>query len=149
MLEFIDRVWNARELDKVNDFSIRDLFLHDIGHRTWVRPEGYKRSLLQLLARFRWRPSRSATCSNYDERYAGLRVAVMWKLVGDYIGVPDSGRSPVSAPNFSGSPSSWSNAAGSSRSTGLRPDRAAGADQRGSRRTALSQPQHLLTSRIY
>src|SRR6478672_5240473 len=92
VLEFLDRVWNGRELEKVHDFSIRHLFLHDVGHRTWIRPEGYKRSLLQLLApfptaRFEVRDLQT----NYDERYAGLRIAVLWKLVGDYIGVPNFG----------------------------------------------------------
>lgn len=92
VLEFLDRVWNERELEKVHDFWIRDLFLHDIGHRTWIRPEGYQRSLLHLLAPF---PTATFEVrdlqTNYDDRYAGLRVAVMWKLVGDYIGVPDFG----------------------------------------------------------
>ncbi|HET9872819.1 MAG TPA: ester cyclase [Propionibacteriaceae bacterium] len=92
VLEFVERVWNGRELEKVHDFMIRDLFLHDVGYRTWIRPEGYKRSLLRLLAPF---PTASFEVrdlqTNYDERYGGLRIAVLWKLVGDYIGVPDFG----------------------------------------------------------
>lgn len=92
VLEFIQRVWNERDLDKVTEFMPRDLFLHDIGFRTWIRPEGYRRALLKLLRPF---PSGQFQIrdvqTNYSVDYAGLRIAVCWVLVGDYDGLPDFG----------------------------------------------------------
>src|SRR5918994_1935034 len=46
VLEFIQQVWNDRNLEKVKDFMVRDLTLHTVGYRTVIRPEGYRRSLL-------------------------------------------------------------------------------------------------------
>jgi predicted ester cyclase len=92
VLEFIDRVWNGRELDKVEDFWIRDLVLHTIGHRTVIRPEGYRRALLRMLQPF---PSGQFevrdVATNFAERYAGLRIAVTWKFRGRYNGRDDFG----------------------------------------------------------
>lgn len=92
VLEFLERVWNQRELEQVQGFWERDLVLHDIGDRTVIRPEGYRRSLLTLLRRFpaatfQWRDVQT----HHDERYAGLRVAVTWKMDGVYDGLPDYG----------------------------------------------------------
>ncbi len=92
VLEFIESVWNQRELKKVNDFTIRDIWLNTIDDRTIARPEGYRRALLRLL-----RPFPGARfdildlVTNYAERYAGLRLAVTWKLTGRYDGMPDYG----------------------------------------------------------
>jgi predicted ester cyclase len=92
VLDFIHQVWNERNLDKVTEFMPRDLFLHDIGYRTWIRPEGYRRSLLKLLRPF---PSGHFQIrdvqTNYSIDYAGLRIAVCWVLVGDYDGQADFG----------------------------------------------------------
>jgi hypothetical protein len=52
VLDFIQQVWNQRNLEKATQFMPRDLFLHDIGYRTWIRPEGYRRALLKLLRPF-------------------------------------------------------------------------------------------------
>ena len=92
VLEFLQRVWNERDLEKVKDFMVRDLTLHTVGFRTFIRPEGYRRSLLSLLRSF---PSgqfevRDVT-TNYAERYAGLRIAVLWKFTGTYNGFPAYG----------------------------------------------------------
>lgn len=92
VLEFIDEVWSQRKLNRVSDFMVRDLFLHTIGDRTIVRLEGYQRELLRMLAPFpdgQFEVRDIAT--NYAERYAGLRIAVMWKLRGTYHGVPHFG----------------------------------------------------------
>ena len=43
VLEFIERVWNDRDLEKLRDFMVRDLTLHTVGYRTFIRPEGYRR----------------------------------------------------------------------------------------------------------
>jgi predicted ester cyclase len=92
VLEFIQQVWNDRNLDKVTHFMPRDLFLHDIGYRTWIRPEGYRRALLRLLRPF---PSGQFQIrdvqTNYSVDYAGLRIAVCWVLVGAYEGQADFG----------------------------------------------------------
>lgn len=89
VLEFIDEVWTQRRLQKVNDFMARDLFLHTIGDRTVIRPERYQSDLLATVgpfpdARFEVRDVQT----NYAERYAGLRVAVLWTMHGTYRGTP-------------------------------------------------------------
>jgi SnoaL-like polyketide cyclase len=92
VLEFLDEVWNQRRLHRVGDYMERDLFLHTVGDRTVVRPDGYQRDLLALIAPF-------PTCrfavrdlqTNFAERYAGLRVAVLWTMHGAYCGTPDFG----------------------------------------------------------
>jgi predicted ester cyclase len=92
VLEFIERVWNDRDLEKVPDFMVRDLTLHTVGYRTFIRPEGYRRSLLSLLRSFpsgRFQVRDIAT--NFAERYAGLRIAVLWKFSGLYNGFPAYG----------------------------------------------------------
>ncbi|MEV6793571.1 ester cyclase [Streptomyces sp. NPDC051320] len=99
VLEFIDEVWTQRRLHRVNDFMVRDLFLHTIGDRTVIRPERYQSDLLAMVgafpdARFAVRDVQT----NYSERYAGLRVAVLWTMQGTYRGTPAFGQltdSPV------------------------------------------------------
>jgi predicted ester cyclase len=92
VLEFIERVWNGRDLEKVDHFMVRDLVLHTIGYRTSLRPEGYRRALLRMLQAF---PGGTFevrdVVTHHAERYAGLRVAVTWKFRGHYNGRPDFG----------------------------------------------------------
>lgn len=92
VLEMIDTVWNGRNLYAVHDYFDRDLTLITVGDRTVVRPHGYQEELLRLVqcfpdARFEVRDVQT----HHAERYAGLRVAVMWKMVGTYSGVADYG----------------------------------------------------------
>ncbi len=91
-LAMIERVWNGRRLDEVEKFFVRDLTLHTIGYRTIIRPEGYRRALLDVLSPF---PGGTFeirdVATNHDERYAGRRVAVTWKLTGVYNGIPRLG----------------------------------------------------------
>ncbi|WP_030608847.1 ester cyclase [Streptomyces sclerotialus] len=92
VLEFIDEVWTQRRLQKVDDFMVRDLFLHTIGDRTVIRPDRYQADLLSTVApfpdaRFEVRDIQT----NYAERYAGLRVAVLWTMHGTYRGTPAFG----------------------------------------------------------
>nr|WP_315268007.1 ester cyclase [Microbacterium lemovicicum] len=92
VIDMIQTVWNDRDLQKVEKFFLRDLVLQTVGDRLVIRPEGYRRALLRFLesfpaGRFEIRDIQT----NYDVRYAGLRVAVTWKFVGDYIGVPNYG----------------------------------------------------------
>lgn len=92
VLQFIEEVWNQRRLNRVHDFMIRDLFLHTVGDRSFVRPDGYQRELLSMIApfpdaRFEIRDLQT----NFGERYGGLRIAVLWKLVGTYNGTANFG----------------------------------------------------------
>ena len=92
MLEMIRTVWNDRDLQKVETFFQRDLVLLTVGNRVVIRPEGYRRALLRFLEAF---PAGQFQIrdiqTNYDVRYAGLRVAVTWKFVGTYNGKPNYG----------------------------------------------------------
>jgi predicted ester cyclase len=92
VLEFIQRVWNDRDLEKVDDFWVRDLVLHTVGHRTIIRPEGYRRALLRMVRPF---PAGQFEVrdvqTNDDPRYGGLRIAVLWKFSGSYNGAADFG----------------------------------------------------------
>ncbi|MGW5387345.1 ester cyclase [Nocardia sp. NPDC003963] len=92
VLEFIDAVWNRRELERVEQFWIRDLWLNTIDDRTIARPEGYRRALLRMLRPF---PGGSFDirdiATNDSPRYGGLRIAVTWKFTGKYDGIADYG----------------------------------------------------------
>jgi len=92
VLEFIAEVWNQRNLNRVEDFTVRDLVVHTIGYTTVIRPEGYRRALLKLIRPF---PAGifevRDVVTNFAGRYAGLRVAVAWKFTGQYNGTPDFG----------------------------------------------------------
>jgi predicted ester cyclase len=89
VLEFLDEVWNQRRLHRVPEFVERDVFLHTIGDTTVLRPDGYQRDLLSLVAPF---PDAHFAVrdvqTNANERYAGLRIAVLWTMHGTYRGVP-------------------------------------------------------------
>lgn len=92
VLQLIDQVWNGRYLNSVEDFLVRDSTLHTVGHRTILRPEGYRRALLQMIRPF---PGGSFEvrdmATNSAERYAGLRIAVTWVFKGTYNGAADFG----------------------------------------------------------
>jgi predicted ester cyclase len=92
VLALIDQVWNGRDLNAVEDFFVRDLTLHTIGYRTVIRPENYRRALLDMLRPFpTGRFEIRDVAANRAERYAGLRVAVTWVYRGDYNGIADFG----------------------------------------------------------
>lgn len=92
VLEFIAEVWNARRYHKVTDYMVRDLFLHTVGDQTIVRPDGYQRDLLALVAPF---PDAQFAVrdvqTHHAERYAGLRIAILWTMHGTYRGTPAFG----------------------------------------------------------
>lgn len=99
VIAMIQEVWNARDLQKVDKYFHRDLVLNTVGNRVVLRPEGYRRALLRFLEAF---PSGTFEIrdvqTNYDVRYAGLRVAVTWRFVGVYDGRANYGpltNSPV------------------------------------------------------
>lgn len=99
-LEFIETVWNQRNLDRTAEFVVRDLFLHTVGDRTVIRPRRYQEDLLSLVGPF---PDARFEVydvhTNYSVRYAGLRIGMLWKMTGTYSGVPKYGpltHAPVS-----------------------------------------------------
>jgi hypothetical protein len=71
---------------------VRDLVLHTVGDTTVIRPDGYQRDFLDLVAPF---PDAAFAVrdvqTNYAERYAGLRIAVLWQMKGTYRGAPTFG----------------------------------------------------------
>lgn len=92
VLAMIDGVWNRRNLSLVGEYFERDLVLSTVGDRTVVRPHGYQEDFLRLIqafpdAVFEMRDVQT----HHAERYGGLRVAVVWKMVGRYTGVADYG----------------------------------------------------------
>ncbi|WP_309128760.1 ester cyclase [Microbacterium sp.] len=92
VIDMIQTVWNERDLQKVERYFLRDLVLLTVGDRTVLRPEGYRRALLRFLESFPGGQFEIRDIqTNYDVRYAGLRVAVTWKFVGDYNGRPNYG----------------------------------------------------------
>ncbi len=115
VLAMIEEVWNGRHLHTVPDYFHRDLFLDTVGDVTVTRPDGYQRDLLTLLSAF---PSATFEVrdvqTNDAGRYAGLRIAVLWKLVGRYDGRAIFGPSRASPSTSWASRSSWSRTAGSS-----------------------------------
>lgn len=88
VVDMINDVWSRRNLSAMKRYFDRDVILNTVGDRTVVRPKAYQEDLLSLVSafpgcRFEIRDIQS----NYAVRYGGLRVAVTWKLVGDYTGV--------------------------------------------------------------
>ena len=92
VLELVEEVWNRRNFRKVHDLAVRDVFLHGVGERIHVRPNGYQAETLRLLAAF---PNALFEVrdvqTNFSPRYAGLRIAVLWRMTGRYEGQPSFG----------------------------------------------------------
>ncbi|GLZ15552.1 hypothetical protein Acsp04_57870 [Actinomadura sp. NBRC 104425] len=98
VLELIEQVWNGRRLDRVTDWIARDVTCHTAGHRDVIRPDGYQRALLDLLAPFPGaRIEIRDVAANHSAPHGGVRVAVVWVLRGVYDGIPRYGR-PTGSP---------------------------------------------------
>jgi predicted ester cyclase len=87
VLALVEAVWNERMLHRVTDFVARDVTCHTTRNRTLTRPDGYQRSLLDLLApfpdaRFEVRD----VVANYSGPHGGLRIGIVWWLRGTYGG---------------------------------------------------------------
>ncbi|WP_136056005.1 ester cyclase [Microbacterium sp. K24] len=92
VIDMIQTVWNDRDLQKVEKYFHRDLVLQTVGNKVVIRPEGYRRALLHFLEAFPGGQFEIRDIqTNYDVRYAGLRVAVTWKFTGVYNGKPNYG----------------------------------------------------------
>lgn len=89
VLELIQQVWNRRNFAALSDLIVRDVFLHSSGATTYIRPKGYQDETLRLLLAF---PSAQFQVrdiqTNNNNRYAGLRISVLWKMTGQYDGRP-------------------------------------------------------------
>jgi len=96
--EFITEVWGQRHLERVGEFTQRDLFLETTRARIRTRVNNYQMDLAQMLAPF---PDatievRDLAVATADEQ--GTRVRVLWRLAGTYDGAPIYGpvtESPV------------------------------------------------------
>lgn len=92
VLDMIEEVWNRRQLNRVHEYMKRDLFLHTVGDVTVLRPDGYQKDLLSLVAPFTdCRFAVRDVQANDNPDYAGLRVAVLWQMTGVYAGTPAYG----------------------------------------------------------
>jgi len=96
--EFITDVWGRRHLERVPEFTQRDLFLETTRARVRTRVNNYQMDLTQMLAPF---PDatievRDIAVDTADEQ--GTRIGVLWRLAGTYDGAPIYGpvtESPV------------------------------------------------------
>lgn len=92
VLEMLESVWNRRNLHSIKKFFDRDLVLQTVGNQTAIRPHGYGESLLGLVSSF---PDGQFQIrdvqANVGVRYGGLRIAVLWKMVGRYAGTAKFG----------------------------------------------------------
>ena len=115
VLEFIQRVWNDRDLEKVDDFFVRDLVLHTVGNRTIIRPEGYRRAAAADAPALPGRAVRGPR--RRDQLRRALRGTADRRAPGSSPAAttvpPTSGRSPAPRSTCSASRSSWSRTAGS------------------------------------
>ncbi|MGA6161156.1 ester cyclase [Amycolatopsis magusensis] len=92
VLELVEQVWNQRMLHQVEQYVARDVTSYLPRHRSFVRPDGYQRGLLELLApmpdaRFEVRE----VVAHEDPARGGVRVALVWWLRGTYCGTPVHG----------------------------------------------------------
>ncbi len=88
IFEFISEVWNNRRLDRVKEFTVRDLFLDTTRARTFTREREYRADLLQMLAPF---PDATIEVRDIAVNTApeqGTRIGVLWRMFGTYDGVP-------------------------------------------------------------
>lgn len=92
VLEMVEEVWNGRRLDRVTDFLARDVTCHTTGHRDFIRPDGWQRALLELLAPFPGaRIEVRDVAAHESGPHGGVRVGVVWLLRGAYDGTPRYG----------------------------------------------------------
>lgn len=86
--EFVTDVWGRRHLERVPEFTHRDLFLETTRARIRTRVANYRSDLVQMLA-----PFPDATIEVRDIAVAtapeqGTRIGVLWRLAGTYDGAP-------------------------------------------------------------
>ncbi|MFL0410928.1 ester cyclase [Microbacterium paludicola] len=82
--DLIDR----RRFDLVPDFYARDAILHTSRNRTVTRREGIRADLLAFLAPFPDARVEVRDVAAHASPHRGLRISVLWRLVGTYSGMP-------------------------------------------------------------
>lgn len=89
--EFLGEVWGQRHLERVPEFTARDLFLETTRARVRTRAGNYQADLTQMLAPF---PDATIEVRDIAVNTApeqGTRIGVLWRLSGTYDGVPTYG----------------------------------------------------------
>lgn len=97
ILGLIEEVWNQRLFDRLPDYLDRDVVCHTSRDRVATRIPGYLATLGDLLAAFPDAYVQVRDVAANSDPFRGLRVAVMWRLVGSYCGVPRYG-APTGGP---------------------------------------------------
>jgi predicted ester cyclase len=96
--EFITEVWGNRHLERVPEFTPRDLFLETTRARVVTRPHNYQVDLAQMLAPFPDATIEVRDIAVNTAQEQGTRIGVLWRLSGTYGGAPVYGpvtNSPV------------------------------------------------------
>ena len=101
--EFVTEVWGRRHLERVPEFTHRDLILETTRARIRTRAKGYQTDLTQMLAPF---PDATIEVRDIAVNTApeqGTRIGVLWRLSGTYDGAPLYGPVTGSAVEILGS----------------------------------------------
>ena len=101
--EFVSEVWGRRHLERVPEFTHRDLFLETTRARVRTRANNYQADLTQMLAPF---PDATVEVRDIAVNTApeqGTRIGVLWRLSGTYDGAPVYGPVTHSAVEILGS----------------------------------------------
>ena len=101
--EFLTQVWGERHLERVAEFTQRDLFLETTRARVRTRVNNYQMDLTQMLAPF---PDATVEVRDIAVDTApeqGTRIGVLWRLAGTYDGAPIYGPLTNSAVEILGS----------------------------------------------
>lgn len=86
--EFISEVWGQRHLQRVPEFTQRDLILETTRARIRTRAKNYQIDLSQMIAPF---PDATIEVRDIAVDTApeqGTRIGVLWRLAGTYDGAP-------------------------------------------------------------
>lgn len=88
VLDMMHNVWTRRNFRSMSEYFDRDVILNTVGDKTVVRPKAYQEDLLELVSGFPGCVFEIRDLqTNEETRYGGLRVAVTWKLKGNYSGI--------------------------------------------------------------
>ncbi len=91
VLEFIDVVWNQRQLNVAPTLLHRSHVCYTSRYRSYCRAEGYQQSLGELIATFPDARFDVRDVAANTDPFHGTRVSVMWNMRGTYAGAPTYG----------------------------------------------------------
>ena len=86
--DFIETTWQQRHMEKIGDYTHRDLFLETTRARIRTRLRNYQSDLAQMIAPF---PDATIEVRDIAVNTAaeqGTRIGVLWRLSGTYDGAP-------------------------------------------------------------